>query len=229
MNTCYNCKASNHISKNCPLAQKYTRCPDPRCEVMTLDGTGHKEDCTMKSFKSQLLKTSATVFEAKELALIEFKGIDERFVVLDGDKEMRINNIPLWFAASECHVGLFGKRSLKLVAARPMQRRFTILDRNNRPIVCLVFDERVLVVNNRYRIRANGMVSFDYEAKNEIFTPMLTRIKVFNDDVVFKMRISVFNKRFVFDVHPFGPILVDRHLVDASDANTATIANAIEL
>lgn len=204
---CYNCGSEGHRSDRCNRQQRYTRCPS--CYVVAFAPESHKDFCTHRNFLSTQTATTQTVFEIKDIFSVNFASVEPTFLVGDGNRNVEIGYTPLWLSAIESFVTKTGTKSLTFTAARPTNKNITIVDKEEKPVVCLTFNGSTLVVNTRYELPRDGHIAFHYDKPNAIATPENCKIKVNNVGATFKMRINVWNTRFVFDVYPIGPILVD--------------------
>lgn len=201
---CFNCLKPGHKSINCPEPQKKTRCPS--CDKVD----GHTVDCRNPLFKSQSSFQSTTVFEMTSQLKLEFQQVTDKFTVIDVRREVDIGMVPLWLSTIDAHVGKSGDRSLKFATSRPMKRHVTFVNKNGVPVLSLVFYSKVLTVNDRFSINEKGIISFDGNARNTINERVVCKIRVNNVEDTFKVRVSWYDNKFVFNVHPrIGPILVD--------------------
>lgn len=201
---CYNCYQPGHISEFCPEEPQKSRCPS--CKKVDK----HTWDCKNPSYKSRSLAGSTTVFQLNNQLKIEFQNITGVFTVQDVEQNVEIGAIPLWLSAIDTFVAKFGLRSLCFATSRPMKRHITIMDRNNRPVLSLVFFQKILTINNRIELNDQGKVSFDCNARNSITGKIVCKIGVMNTTDVFKVRVTWFGQKHIFFVHPsVGPILVD--------------------
>lgn len=85
----------------------------------------------------------------------------------------------------------------------------TIIDKDDTPVVSLDFFDKVLVVNGRYELNEKGWISYDCNAENRIRLPLVSKIKVKNEDRMFKMRVDWWGHKHEFEVHKEAAILVD--------------------
>lgn len=201
---CYNCNKIGHKSEFCPEEPQKSRCPT--CNKVDT----HAPDCGNRWYKSRPVAGSATVFQLHNLLKIEFQNITGVFTVQDGNRNIEVGAVPLWLSTIDTFVGKIGARSLDFAISRPMKRHITIMDRNNKPVLSLVFFKKILNINNRIELNDKGKVSFDCDAQNEITENIVCKIGVMNTTDMFKVRITWCGKKHVFHIHPtIGPILVD--------------------
>lgn len=205
---CYNCRqVANHIAADCPMHRLFTRCPS--CNVVAKNVDAHKVWCTTKTFLSEYCGDNSTVFEVKDMMRLVFNDIDEKIFVVDNRREIEIGSNPLWLAAIDCFVTKSTNRILSLSTARPRKSVITIVDKDNKPIVSICFDDSVLIVNGRYKLEKNGTITTNWHATNEITEPHMCRIKVLNKGSVLKLRLYIWEMNYKFVVYPTGPIFID--------------------
>lgn len=203
-NPCYNCGQAGHRSKICPEPQRRTRCPS--CNKVN----GHIENCPNIGFRSEPRFSNTTVFELQKPLKLEFLNISNVLNVLDNDRKIEIDRIPLWLSVIDAHIGKVGERSLELATSRPMKRHIVIVDKNGVVALSLVFFEKRLTINSRIQIDSNGNVSFNINAQNDVTERIVSKIQIDNNDDIFKVRISWYGHKYVFHVYPdVGPILID--------------------
>lgn len=201
---CFNCQLPGHISEFCPDPPKKTRCPS--CKKVDF----HTPDCKNNKFKSQYTSTSTTVFKMLNQLKLDFQHVESEFKVQDFRREVPIGPIPLWLSVIDAHVGQVGARSLEFATSRPMKRNITFIDQNNKPILSFVFYCNVLIINERFEINEKGNISFNVNARNEIKVPIVCEIRLRTIENPFKMRVTWYGHKHVFQVHPIiGPILID--------------------
>lgn len=228
---CYNChQITNHIGADCPMQQMFKRCPS--CNVVAKTEAAHKPWCKSKTFLSTYTGESSTVYEVKEVMQLSFKDIDEKQFVIDNRREIEIGSNPLWLSTIDCFVSKIAHHGLSLASSRPKKKIVTMVNKDNKPVVSICFDESVLIVNGRYKIEKNGTISTKWNAANEIFEPHMCQIKVLDHAKTLKFRVYIWEMYFTFVVYPIGPILMDQQypaaqkslLPHKNDADTSTIA-----
>lgn len=171
----------------------------------------------------------------KDLFVIDFRQVDEVISVIDGNNKIDIGNIPLWLSTIDVFVSKNSAYSLKFCSARQKKKNITIVNKENKPVISLLFDDNHIIVNSRYIIRKNGWIAYQYKTDESIDNePNASIIKVINTEDVFKLRLRAWDVNFIFDVYPIGPIWVDpildaakKSVEDKSEID-ASVLNAAE-
>lgn len=203
-NLCWNCGQSGHRSQRCPEPQKMSRCPS--CNKVN----AHDADCQNITFKSQSLFLTTTVFEIQKLLKVEFKNVTNVLSVRDVGRQVEIGNVPLWLSTIDAFVGKFSGNSLEFATSRPKKRHITFVNKNGEAFLSLVCYQKRATINNRFQLDENGLISFNCNARNEITETVVCTIAINNTSDVFKVRITWFGHKHIFEIHPLvGPILVD--------------------
>lgn len=216
---CFNCrKIGNHKASDCPEDAQYTRCKS--CDTVTITESGHKSWCQTKDFRSRY--TGDVAFEMVKILRMEFQSIEDKLMVRTAEREITIGESPLWFAPIDAFVSKIQPRSLDFTASHQMKRKITIVNKWNTPLVSLVLNNNVIVVNNRYDLYTDGRVAYSNDTVHRAIERSLCVIKVYNVDEMFKMRLSVADQKFEFDIYPLGPIIVDPLLRQARKSLTPT-------
>lgn len=165
---------------------------------------------------------------------IDFRGVSDEFFVRDVQSDIEVSTDALWMSAIDTFISKPNPKSLKFTSSRCMQRTINVMDKNNSVVLSLVFDNNSIVVNRRFELRENGMITFNRGDKNG-FTDHLEgcAVRVKNTDDVFKVRLGKWGIWFHFDVYPIGPILMDPLLTEAeksiAQVHVQTAANALAL
>lgn len=229
---CFNCDAPDHASARCPHPQQFSRCPS--CFSVAFTPGVHKHWCTTKAYVSRKLGNSSTVFKMQNILQIDFKGVHDEFFVRDVQHDIEVSTDLLWMSAIDTFISKPKPNSLKFISSRCMQRTINVMDKNDSVVLSLVFDNNRIVVNRRFQLSENGMITFSQRDKNG-FTDHLEgcAVRVKNTDDVFKVRLGKWGNWFHFDVYPIGPILMDPLLAEAEksivEPHVQTAANALAL
>lgn len=222
---CYNCRAvGNHLSQDCPIGQQYKRCPS--CKVVAKTTSSHKDTCRNKQFISTFIGCTSTVFSLRDALIVEFKGIEDEYFVMDGQRPVPIGKNQLWLSAIDSFISKSGANTLNISTSRSTKKSIVILDKDEKPTVSIVFDFDTIVVNSRYILRSNGVVSFNYKAENHVEQPHVCKLKVLNTSQMFKMRLSLSNNTVyaMFDVYVnYGAILIDNQIFAAKRSLDGTM------
>lgn len=201
---CFNCHKPGHLSVHCPEPQQKVRCPS--CDKVN----GHTPNCQNRDFNSHSRFQRTTVFSLQNLLKIVFQNVTEVFTAQDVSNNIEIGNVPLWLSTTDTFVAKTGPRSLSFATSRPMKRNITIVNKNNEPVLSLVFFQKMLTVNQRFELDDKGNISFNQSAVNGIEEKIVCKIGINNTADFFKIRISWHEHKHVFQVYPIiGPIVVD--------------------
>lgn len=150
------------------------------------------------------------MFELEQILRLEFQSVDDVFSIPCPNREIQIGHIPLWFAPIDAFVAHNKELALDFTSSRSMKRSLTIVNKHNTALVSLVFDDNVIIVNNRYELYLDGRVVCKNGGIHQEIETNRCVIKVHNTDKIFKMRLSAKSQKYVFNVYPIGPIIVRR-------------------
>lgn len=212
MQKCYNCnQLATHISDNCPEGQKNTRCTS--CRKVAYVPNAHAPWCRTPDFVSKPIEDSM-VLELDDLCQIDFRDVDDRFLVIAGIKTVEITVKPIWLPKIEVFVSKYNK-TLDFQTARSTKKLLVIVDPTDKPIISLQVDENRVIVNSRYILKKNGFIEYEYRKKC-IVAECGTQIKVFPLNETFKMRLRIWSTSYVFDVYANGAVLYDPQMDEAT-------------
>lgn len=150
-----------------------------------------------------------------EILEVKFRQVEEKFPKLnEGDSIVYPNGQGQLKLVNEayCFYGASGKN-----------RKITICDdKNHRRVMFDVGNS--LIVNNYYRIAANGMVEFDPLTEQNVAGQSVCGLKVHPSSDEFEMRIKWSGRLYYFDVYKNGVLYIDpatktMQTVVGSDAN----------
>lgn len=210
---CYNCGSPTHHSARCPEPQQYNRCPS--CNAVATAQDRHKNGCENVNFVSRFIGVNSTVFETENIFGIDFKFVSDSFKVLDRLREYDIGSMPLWLSTIDAFVYKSGTRALDFATTRNSKKTVTIFNKNVVPVVSIVYQKDVIVVNQRYHFRSDGWVSYKYDVKDNanvvkaIVGPQDCRIKLENDGDEIKMRLRAWGHKFEFKLSINGAVFED--------------------
>lgn len=145
---CYNCGSPSHISKRCPLPQKYTHCPS--CDKVTSTYNGHSDWCTNKNFRSTQVNPTNTIREMTTVFDISFQNVEKSFDVIDANKAVTIGLMPLWLPSFDGFVSRQANDILAFTSSHTDRKSLAIVNKDNIKVISLELLGTVLQVNNRY-------------------------------------------------------------------------------
>lgn len=67
--------------------------------------------------------------------------------------------------------------------------RWILLEKENDPVLSLVFFQKILTINNRFELNEKGRISYDCNSVNAITDRVVCEIQVNNIDEIFRVRI----------------------------------------
>lgn len=132
---------------------------------------------------------------------IDFQGIGDDVYIRDVNRDVEIGSKPKWLSTLDAFITKIGNRSFEITGSKPMNRNVTIIDKEHKPVVSLVFFTKVLVINGRYEINDKGLITYNCNTENNIELPSVCKIKVQNNGPVFKTRIHWWDQKHVVEVH----------------------------
>lgn len=222
---CFNCKReANHRSEHCLEPQQYNRCAS--CSKVAFYPAGHLSECRHKTFVSTSVFASKTVFDIKSLAIVDFLDVDGIYI-RDSNQEIEILFDTKWLSTIDAFVKKVGVRSIEFKSSRPMKRNVTIVNKDGKPVVSLVFLTKLLIVNNRYEINDKGQITYNCAAESLVERP-ITCIMVKNTENVFKMRVHWYGFKHAFLVHPDVVTIKDPLMRNRENSLTDNNANEVE-
>lgn len=164
-----------------------------------------------------------TVFELHKLLQIEFKGVSDVFTAVDIADDKEIKRVPLWLSAIDAFVGKIGERSLEFATSHTKMRHITFVDENDHAYLSIVCFGNRATINSRFHLNNMEIISFNRNSTNAINERVVCKIRTHGASGVFKVRITWFGHKHVFEIHPLiGPILVDPMKPLERNQNSAT-------
>lgn len=202
---CYNCGQDSHISRFCPKKQKYNRCES--CENVCFNESAHKAECNMKNFRSQMINPTETVCTASTILEIMFRNMDNVFVVTPtGDKPIVGT---LWFPAHNLQLRLEDKTLVWTGTHENTVNIMTIVDKNEKRLICIDVNDKFLKINHYYKISSTGVVSYNRSLEPNVFGASHCEVKVEATDDVMNLRLKWNGGIYFVDVYPDGAYLKD--------------------
>lgn len=151
---CYNCeRTADHISRNCNLGQRYTRCDV--CYCVCSEEANHAVLCTNKEFRSTLIVEKV---QQTTMAL-ELYCNQELTHILDGDTLKPLSSDPVLISNAKL---LLIKNGLILNFYHVDMDgivRISVADGNGNNRLRIFADSNKFVVNNSVRLTADGAVT----------------------------------------------------------------------
>lgn len=201
---CYNCNSGLHLSRDCPMPQRFTRCFE--CTNVCYNSNSHADWCRNTTFISQLRTQSNNIVRSEVLVQIGFVGVNNVFL-LDTGLEQPIRG-ELFIANENLIVQ---KQNARIICRTigPVQTKHLNIYAFDKLIMHAELGGKWVMVNDRYHFNENGNVSYNLANPGSIRRVGGFCLKVQSNDT-FTIRLYPWNDAMIeFSAHENGVVFQD--------------------
>lgn len=197
---CFNCYQKGHLSINCPIPSKFTRCDV--CHRVCKEPDDHWELCALKHFKSEYITTPDSARSGTLLADIKF-AVKSAVYLVYSNQQVDVSGDFLPMQINGKNGLLLGnKKNIKYYEWYPPTNNrcvVNVMDSKNIVRFSVRIMDDAFIVNKKIRVRRNGLVEF---REGIVTNPIMEENIMFKVDQErrFDMTVYAFGQNYAFEV-----------------------------